>query len=316
MAAKEDRRASIKLTTVDDLFTTEETRNVTQKEQIKEIPLAEISDFLDHPFKVRADDAMLEMTESVKQYGVLVPVLVRPKTDGGFEMVAGHRRKKASEMAGMESIPCLVRDLDDDQATIIMVDSNLQREHVSPSEKAFAYKMKLDAMNRQGQRTDLTRSQVGNKSQSKKSSEILAEQVGESKNQIFRYIRLTELIPPILEMVDDKEMAFGPAVEISYLAEKEQQALLETMQAEDCTPSLAQAQRMKKLNQDGKLNVDVIFAILTEEKPNQKEKLTIRKERIEKFFPQEFTEQQKEDLLVQLLENWYRRKQREREHER
>lgn len=193
---------------------------------------------------------------------------------------------------------------------------NLQREHVSPSEKAFAYKMKLDAMNRQGQRTDLTRSQVGNKSQSKKSSEILAEQVGESKNQIFRYIRLTELIPPILEMVDDKEMAFGPAVEISYLAEKEQQALLETIQAEDCTPSLAQAQRMKKLNQDGKLNGDVIFAILTEEKPNQKEKLTIRKERIEKFFPQDFTAQEKEDLLVQLLENWYRRKQREREHER
>jgi ParB family chromosome partitioning protein len=220
LAAKEDRRASIKLTTVDDLFTTEETRNVTQKEQIKEIPLAEISDFLDHPFKVRADDAMLEMTESVKQYGVLVPVLVRPKTDGGFEMVAGHRRKKASEMAGMESIPCLVRELDDDQATIIMVDSNLQREHVSPSEKAFAYKMKLDAMSRQGQRTDLTRSQVGNKSQSKKSSEILAEQVGESKNQIFRFIRLTELIPPILEMVDDKEMAFGPAVEISYLPRK------------------------------------------------------------------------------------------------
>jgi len=245
LAAKEDRRASIKLTTVDDLFTTEETRSATQKEQIKDIPLAEISDFLDHPFKVKADDAMLEMAESVKQYGVLVPVLVRPKTDGGFEMVAGHRRKKASEMAGMESIPCLVRELDDDQATIIMVDSNLQREHVSPSEKEFAYKMKLDAMNRQGQRTNLTRSQIGNKSQSKKSSEILAEQVGESKNQIFRYIRLTELIPPILEMVDDKEMAFGPAVEISYLAEKEQQALLETMQAEDFAPSLAGAANEK-----------------------------------------------------------------------
>lgn len=313
MAAKEDRRASIKLTTVDDLFTTEETRSATQKEQIKEIPLAEISDFLDHPFKVKADDAMLEMAESVKQYGVLVPVLVRPKTDGGFEMVAGHRRKKASEMAGMESIPCLVRELDDDQATIIMVDSNLQREHVSPSEKAFAYKMKLAAITRQGQRSDLTSRQVVGKLES---ADIVGREAGESGRQIQRYIRLTELIPPILEMVDDKEMAFGPAVEISYLAEKEQQALLETMQAEDCTPSLAQAQRMKKLNQDGKLNVDVIFAILTEEKPNQKEKLTIRKERIEKYFPQEFTEQQKEDLLVQLLENWYRRKQREREHER
>ncbi|MFD0961644.1 ParB/RepB/Spo0J family partition protein [Paenibacillus chungangensis] len=313
MAAKEDRRASIKLTTVDDLFTTEETRSATQKEQIKEIPLAEISDFLDHPFKVKADDEMLEMAESVKQYGVLVPVLVRPKIDGGFEMVSGHRRKKASEMAGMESIPCIIRELDDDQATIIMVDSNLQREHVSPREKAFAYKMKLAAITRQGRRSDLTSRQVVGKLES---ADIVGRESGESGRQIQRYIRLTELIPPILDMVDDKEMAFGPAVEISYLAEKEQQALLETMQAEDCTPSLAQAQRMKKLNQDGKLNGDVIFAILTEEKPNQKEKLTIRKERVEKFFPQEFTEQQKEDLLVQLLENWYRRKQREREHER
>ncbi|XID93330.1 ParB/RepB/Spo0J family partition protein [Paenibacillaceae bacterium WGS1546] len=316
MAAKEDRRASIKLTTVDDLFTTEETRNATQKEQIKEIPLADISDFLDHPFKVKADDAMLEMAESVKQYGVLVPVLVRPKTDGGFEMVAGHRRKKASEMAGMESIPCIVRELDDDQATIIMVDSNLQREHVSPSEKAFAYKMKLEAMKRQGQRSDLTSAQVGRKLGGKESRELLAEQVGESKNQISRYIRLTALISPILEMVDNKDIAFSPAVEISYLAEKEQQALLETMQAEDCTPSLAQAQRMKKLSQDGKLNGDVIFGILTEEKPNQKEKLTIRKERLSRFFPQDYSAQQMEEVIVQLVENWYRRKQREREHER
>ncbi|MEK0314535.1 ParB/RepB/Spo0J family partition protein [Cohnella sp. 56] len=316
MTAKEDRRASIKLTTVDDLFTTEEARNAQQKEQIKEIPLSDISDFLDHPFKVKADDAMLEMAESVKQYGVLVPVLVRPKTDGGFEMVAGHRRKKASELAGMESIPCIVRELDDDQATIIMVDSNLQREYVSPSEKAFAYKMKLEAMKRQGQRTDITSAQLGRKLGGKESRELLAVQVGESKNQISRYIRLTELVPQILEMVDDKQIAFSPAVEISYLAEKEQQALLETMQAEDCTPSLAQAQRMKKLSQDGKLNGDVILGIMTEEKPNQKEKLTIRKERIDKFFPQDFSEQQKEDLLVQLLENWYRRKQREREHDR
>ncbi|TNJ65285.1 ParB/RepB/Spo0J family partition protein [Paenibacillus hemerocallicola] len=316
MTAKEDRRASIKLTTVDDLFTTEEARNAQQKEQIKEIPLSDISDFLDHPFKVKTDDVMLEMAESVKQYGVLVPVLVRPKTDGGFEMVAGHRRKKASELAGMESIPCIIRELDDDQATIIMVDSNLQREYVSPSEKAFAYKMKLEAMKRQGQRTDITSAQLGRKLGGKESRELLAEQVGESKNQISRYIRLTELVPQILEMVDDKQIAFSPAVEISYLAEKEQQALLETMQAEDCTPSLAQAQRMKKLSQDGKLNGDVILGIMTEEKPNQKEKLTIRKERIDKFFPQDFSEQQKEDLLVQLLENWYRRKQREREHDR
>ena len=316
MAAKEDRRASIKLTTVDDLFTTEETRNATQKEQIKELPLADISDFLDHPFKVKADDAMLEMAESVKQYGVLVPVLVRPKTDGGFEMVAGHRRKKASEMAGMESIPCIVRELDDDQATIIMVDSNLQREHILPSEKAFAYKMKLEAIKRQGARTDLTSAQIAQKSANKTSRQIIAEQTGEGPHQISRYIRLTELISPIIEMVDNKDIAFSPAVEISYLAEKEQQALLETMQAEDCTPSLAQAQRMKKLSQDGKLNGDVIFGILTEEKPNQKEKLTIRKERLSRFFPQDYSAQQMEEVIVQLVENWYRRKQREREHER
>lgn len=246
MAAKDDMRASIKLTTVADLFSTEESRADQQREKVMEIPLPDISDFPGHPFKVKADEAMLEMADSVKQYGVLVPGLVRPKADGGYEMVAGHRRKKASELAGRETMPCIVRELDDDQATIIMVDSNLQRENITPSEKAFAFKMKLEAMNRQGQRTDLTRSQVGNKLDGKKSSEVLAEQVGESRNQIFRYIRLTELTPSILEMVDDKRIAFNPAVEISYLAEEEQKALYETMQSEDCTPSLAQAQRMKK----------------------------------------------------------------------
>ncbi|ALS25008.1 MULTISPECIES: ParB/RepB/Spo0J family partition protein [Paenibacillus] len=313
MAAKDDMRASIKLTTVADLFSTEESRADQQREKVMEIPLSEISDFPGHPFKVKADEAMLEMADSVKQYGVLVPGLVRPKADGGYEMVAGHRRKKASELAGRETMPCIVRELDDDQATIIMVDSNLQRENISPSEKAFAYKMKLEAMNRQGQRTDLTRSQVGNKLDGKKSSEVLAEQVGESRNQIFRYIRLTELTPSILEMVDDKRIAFNPAVELSYLSEEEQQALYETMQSEDCTPSLAQAQRMKKLSQDGRLNVDVIFSILTEEKPNQKEKMTIRRDRIDRFFPRDFTEKQKEDLIVQLLESWYKKRQREQE---
>lgn len=313
MAAKDDMRASIKLTTVADLFSTEESRADEKREKVLDIPLSAISDFPGHPFKVKADEAMLEMADSVKQYGVLVPGLVRPKADGGYEMVAGHRRKKASELAGRETMPCIVRELDDDQATIIMVDSNLQRENIAPSEKAFAYKMKLEAMNRQGQRTDLTRSQVGNKLDGKKSSEVLAEQVGESRNQIFRYIRLTELAPSILEMVDDKRIAFNPAVELSYLAEEEQNALYETMQSEDCTPSLAQAQRMKKLSQDGRLNVDVIFSILTEEKPNQKEKMTIRRERIDRFFPRDFTEKQKEDLIVQLLESWYKKRQREQE---
>ncbi|MCU6711485.1 ParB/RepB/Spo0J family partition protein [Paenibacillus sp. J5C_2022] len=310
MAAKEDRRASIKLTQVDDLFLTEDGRADAQREKVMDIPLAEISEFPSHPFKVNVDEAMLEMAESIKQYGVLVPGLVRPKSSGGYEMVAGHRRMKASELAGMETIPCIVRELDDDQATIIMVDSNLQRENISPSEKAFAYKMKLEAMNRQGQRTDLTSRQIVGKLES---ADIIGRDVGESGRQIQRYIRLTELTPSILEMVDDKQIAFNPAVELSYLAEKEQQTLFETMQSEDCTPSLAQAQRMKKLSQDGRLNVDVIFSILTEEKPNQKEKLTIKGERVDRFFPRDFTLRQKEDLIVQLLESWYRRRQRDQE---
>ncbi|WP_248931098.1 ParB/RepB/Spo0J family partition protein [Paenibacillus hamazuiensis] len=307
-------RASIKLTTVADLFSTEESRADEKREKVLDIPLSEISDFPGHPFKVKADEAMLEMADSVKQYGVLVPGLVRPKADGGYEMVAGHRRKKASELAGRETMPCIVRELDDDQATIIMVDSNLQRENIAPSEKAFAYKMKLEAMKRQAGRPSKENStQVGQDLRGKYSVEILADQAGESRNQIQRYIRLTELTPSILEMVDDKRIAFNPAVELSYLSEEEQQALYETMQSEDCTPSLAQAQRMKKLSQDGRLNVDVIFSILTEEKPNQKEKMTIRRERIDRFFPRDFTEKQKEDLIVQLLESWYKKRQREQE---
>ncbi|NMA15406.1 MAG: ParB/RepB/Spo0J family partition protein, partial [Clostridia bacterium] len=295
--AKNDVRNSIKLTSVDDLFTTEESRADQQREKVIDIPLSEISDFPNHPFKVKADEAMLEMADSVKQYGVLVPGLVRPKADGGYEMVAGHRRKKASELAGCETMPCIVRDMDDNAATIIMVDSNLQRESIAPSEKAFAYKMKLEAMKRQAGRPSKEDNyyQVGNNFSTKTSSDELAIQMGESKNQIFRYIRLTELIPSILDMVDEKQIALNPAVELSYLAEKEQQELYDTMQSEDCTPSLAQAQRIKKLSQDGRLSVDVIFSILTEEKPNQKEKFNIKKERIDRFFPKNFSEKQKED---------------------
>lgn len=313
--AKSSARDSIKLTSVDELFSTEESRADSQREKVLEIPLSEISDFPNHPFKVKANEAMLEMADSVKQYGVLVPGLVRPKPDGGYEMVAGHRRKKASELAGKETMPCIVRELDDDEATIIMVDSNLQRESILPSEKAFAYKMKLEAMKRQAGRPSKedNYSQVGNNFSTKTSSDELAIQTGESKNQIFRYIRLTELIPSLLEMVDEKQIAFNPAVELSYLAEKEQQDLYNTMQSEDCTPSLAQAQRMKKLSQDGRLSIDVIFSILTEEKPNQKEKLNIQRERIDRFFPKNFTEKQKEDLIVQLLESWYKKRQREQE---
>ena len=308
---KSSARDSIKLASVDDLFTTEESRAEQQREKVMDIPLSEISDFPNHPFKVKADEAMLEMADSVKQYGVLVPGLVRPKADGGYEMIAGHRRKKASELAGKETMPCIVREMDNDAAIIIMVDSNLQRESILPSEKAFAYKMKLEAMKRQAGRPSKENvSQVGTQ---KRSDQILAEQSGESRNQIQRYIRLTELSPSILEMVDEKQIAFNPAVEISYLAENEQQDLYSTMQSEDCTPSLAQAQRMKKLSQDGRLNADVIFSILTEEKPNQKEKFHIQRERIDRFFPSNFTEKQKEDLIVQLLESWYKKRQREQE---
>ncbi len=309
--AKSNARGSIRLTSVDELFSTEASRTDSQREKVLDIPLSDISDFPDHPFKVKTDEAMLEMASSVKQYGVLVPALVRPKPDGGYEMVAGHRRKKASELAGMETMPCIVRDLDNDAAIVAMVDSNMQRESILPSEKAFAYKMKLEAMKRQGQRSDLTFSQVGKKLNS---YEELADSSGESRNQIFRYIRLTELIPSLLEMVDEKQIAFNPAVELSYLTENEQQDLYNTIKSEDCTPSLAQAQRMKKLSQESRLNVDVIFSILTEEKPNQKEKFNIQRERVDRFFPRGFSEKQKEDLIVQLLESWY--KKRQKEHER
>lgn len=306
---------NMRLTSVDELFETDASREDKQRERVLDIPLSEISDFPNHPFKVKADEAMLEMAESVKQYGILVPALVRSKADGGYEMVAGHRRKKASELAGKEKMPCIVRELSDDEAIVAMVDSNLQRESVLPSEKAFAYKMKLEAMKRQAGRPgkEDNYSQLGNNFLTKTSSEELAAQTGESKNQIFRYIRLTELIPPILEMVDEKQIAFNPAVEISYLTEKEQTELLETMKQEENTPSLSQAQRLKKLSQEGRLSADVIYTILTEEKPNQKEKFNIQKERIDRFFPKNFSDKQKEDLIIQLLESWYKKRQREQE---
>ncbi|WP_368294557.1 ParB/RepB/Spo0J family partition protein [Dehalobacter sp. TBBPA1] len=303
----------MKLTSVDEMFETDASREDKQREKVLDIPLSEIRDFPDHPFKVKADEAMLEMADSVKQYGILVPALVRPKADGGYEMVAGHRRKKASELAGKETMPCIVRELNDDESIVAMVDSNLQRESILPSEKAFAYKMKLEAMNRQGQRTDLTSVQVEQKSNRTTSREDLARQSGESGPQIFRYIRLTELIPPILEMVDEKQIALNPAVEISYLTEKEQTELLETMKLEENTPSLSQAQRLKKFSQEGRLNTDVIYSILTEEKPNQKERFNIKRERIEQYFPKNYSEKQKEDLIVQLLESWYKKRQREQE---
>ena len=308
------------LLNVDSLFTTQTERDEAQRETVRDIPLEEISDFPNHPFKVRMDEKMMEMADSVKQYGVLVPALVRPKEDGGYEMIAGHRRKRASEMAGKPMLSCIIRDMTDDEATIVMVDSNLQREQILPSEKAFAYKMKLDAMKRQGQRTDLTCEPLAHKFAGMKSRDILAEQVGESKDQIRRYIRLTHLIPEILDLVDNSvlrekdklQIALRPAVELSYLTEKEQRDLLEIMECEDCTPSHAQAIKMRQFSQNGKLDANVLLSIMQEEKPNQVEQFKIAKDRISKFFSPGTPAKKMEDTIVKALE-LYRKRQRDME---
>lgn len=297
------------LTSVDDLFSTQESRDEAKLERVINLSPAEISDFPNHPFKVRMDEEMQQMAESVKEHGVLVPALVREKPDGGYEMVAGHRRKRAAEMAELPEIPCIVRNLTDDEAIIVMVDSNLQREKILPSEKAFAYKMRLDAMKRQGQRTDLTSSPLATKFSKKRSDQELAELVGEGKDNIRRYIRLTYLLPEMLDMVDEGKIALRPAVELSYLAEKEQHFLLDTMFSEDCTPSHAQAIKMRKFSQEGKLNPDVILSIMQEEKPNQKEQIKIPKERISRYFAPGTPVQKIEDTIVKALE-LYRKRQR------
>ena len=309
------------LPSVDDLFSTEESRAEDRLERVVNLNPAEISDFPNHPFKVRMDAAMQEMAESVKQYGVLVPALVRPKRSGGYEMVAGHRRKKAADLAGLAEIPCIIRQLTDEEATIIMVDSNLQREQILPSEKAFAYKMKLDAMKRQGQRTDLTCEPAAHKLKGAKSRDLLAEQVGESKDQIRRYIRLTNLIPEILELVDnsvlkDPEMlqiAMRPAVELSYLRKEEQADLFAIMDELDCTPSHAQAIKMRQMSEaktgGERLAKDALVSIMKEEKPNQKEQFKIPKERINKYFAPGTPAQKIEDTIIKALE-LYRKRQR------
>lgn len=303
---------NMNLPSVDDLFTTQEERDGAQQESVKEIALEEISMFPNHPFKITMDEKMLELKDSIEEYGVLMPVLVRPRPDGGYEMVSGHRRKYASELAGKQVIPCIIRNMTDDEATIIMVDSNLQREKILPSEKAFAYKMKLDAMKRQGKRTDLTSVPLAQKLQSKTSRQILAEQVGESQDQIRRYIRLTELITPILDMVDEGKIAMRPAVELSYLPKDQQELLLDTMQLEDCTPSHAQAIKMRKFSEEGRLNEDVIYSIMSEEKGNQKEQFRMPKERISKYFSPGTPAKQMEDTIIKALE-MYRKRERSRE---
>lgn len=305
--------ASEMLTSLDSLFTTQEQRDEAKRDSVQDIPISQISDFPEHPFKVKQDEAMLEMVESVRQYGVLVPGLVRQLEDGSYQMVSGHRRKMASELAGRDTIPCIVRDLTDDEAVIIMVDSNLQRERVLPSEKAFAYKMKLDAMRRQaGRPSKENSSPVGIDFRGKQSLDIMSEESGDSRNQIHRFIRLTNLIPEILDMVDDGRIAFRPAVELSYLTEKEQSALYDTMGREDCTPSLAQAIKMKAFSRDGKLTDAVILSIMEEEKPNQKEQFRIPKERISKYFKPGTPARTMEDTIIKALD-YYRKRQREME---
>lgn len=300
------------MTPLDDLFSTDESRAEAQLEKVVTLNPADISDFPNHPFKVKRDEAMAEMVDSVKQYGVLVPALVRPKADGGYEMVAGHRRKCAATLAGITEMPCIVRSLTDDEATIIMVDSNLQRETILPSEKAFAYKMKLEAMKRQGQRSDLTSTPVVSKS---RSNEELGQKNGDSREQVRRFIRLTELIPPMLDMVDSGKIAFRPAVELSYLSKEQQQSLYDTMECEDCTPSLAKAIKMKEFSRDGKLTEEVILSIMQEEKPNQREQFKMPKERISKYFAPGTPAQKIEDTIIKALE-LYRKRERQREMER
>ena len=303
------------MTPLDDLFSTDESRAEAHLEKVVTLNPADISDFPNHPFKVKQDEAMAEMVDSVKQYGVLVPALVRPKADGGYEMVAGHRRKCAATLAGITEMPCIVRNLSDDEATIIMVDSNLQRETILPSEKAFAYKMKLEAIKRQGQRSDLTSTPLEPKLKGSRSNEELAASSPDSRSQIQRYIRLTELIPPMLDMVDNGKIAFRPAVELSYLSKEQQQSLYDTMECEDCTPSLAQAIKMKEFSRDGKLTEEVILSIMQEEKPNQREQFKMPKERISKYFAPGTPAQKIEDTIIKALE-LYRRRERQRDMER
>ena len=302
----------LNLPSADDLFSTQEERDEESRESIQDIPIGEITDFPNHPFKVKMDESMMDMAESVKQYGVLVPALVREKAEGGYEMIAGHRRKMASELAGKKEMPCIIRNVTEDEAVLIMVDSNLQREEILPSEKAFAYKMKLEAMNRQGKRTDLTSTPSVAKF---RTNETLAKEVGESRETIRRYIRLTELIPPILDMVDNGKVAMRPAVELSYLPKEQQEILYDTMKSEDCTPSHAQAIKLRKFSESGKLGEDVILSILAEEKPNQVEQFKIPKKRIDKYFSPGTSMKQMEDTIVKALE-LYRKKERDKGWER
>lgn len=301
---------NIVLKSVDDIFQTEENRADAQRERVQEIPLDQLKPFKNHPFKVRDDQRMLDTADSIREYGVLVPAIARPDPNGGYELISGHRRKRGCEMAGLQTMPVIIRDLDDDAAVLVMVDSNIQREELLPSERAFAYKMKLEALKHQGARSDLTSSQLGTKL---RADELLAQQAGESRNQVQRFIRLTELISELLDMVDERKLAFNPAVEVSYLKRDEQRMLLEAMDAEQTTPSLSQAQRLKKFSQEGRLTEEAMSAIMSEEKKSEMDKVTLRSDTLYKYFPKSYTPKQMEQTIIRLLDVW---KQRQKNQER
>ena len=301
---------NIVLKSVDDIFQTEENRADAQRERVQEIPLDQLKPFKNHPFKVRDDQRMLDTVDSIREYGVLVPAIARPDPEGGYELISGHRRKRGCEMAGLQTMPVIIRNLDDDAAVLVMVDSNIQREELLPSERAFAYKMKLEALKHQGARSDLTSSQLGTKL---RADELLAEQAGESRNQVQRFIRLTELISELLDMVDERKLAFNPAVEVSYLKRDEQRMLLEAMDAEQTTPSLSQAQRLKKFSQEGRLTEEAMSAIMSEEKKSDMDKVTLRSDTLHKYFPKSYTPKQMEQTIIRLLDVWQKQRQKNQE---
>jgi len=298
---------SLSLTSYDDLFSTDESRADIDREKVMEIPLSELFPFKDHPFRVKDDDKMQETAESIKEYGVLVPALARPREDGGYELIAGHRRKRGCELAGLDTMPVIVRDMDDDAAVIVMVDSNIQRESLLPSERAFAYKMKLEAIKHQGARADITSRQLVGKLEA---ADIVGRDAGESGRQVQRYIRLTNLIPEILDMVDNKRIALNPAVELSYLKPVEQTMLLDAMDCEQTTPSLSQAQRLKRFSQEGKLTEESMLAIMSEEKKSDIDRISLPRDTIKKYFPKDYTPKQMEDQIIDLLKKWSRSIQR------
>ncbi|MCH3972794.1 MAG: ParB/RepB/Spo0J family partition protein [Oscillospiraceae bacterium] len=305
---------NISLNSYDDIFSTEETREDAKREKVMNMPLSELHPFPDHPFQVRDDDSMKDTVESIKEYGVLVPAIVRPRADGGYELISGHRRKHACELAGLPTMPVIVRNLDDDAATIIMVDSNIQRENILPSERAKAYKMKLDAIKRQAGRPSLENGgQVGHDLRGIKTRDLIAENSEDSARTIQRYIRLNELTPQLQQMVDDKKIAMTPAVELSYLKPEEQTLLLDTIESEQATPSLSQAQRLKNFSQEGHLNEDSMLAIMSEEKKPEKNDLTIKADKLQKYFPKSYTPQQMEQVIIRLLDGWQKKRQRDQE---